>query len=49
VSVPVLGLGTKVLVFGSATLALYATGHSVLALVFALVIVANAVMVRLGR
>jgi hypothetical protein len=49
VSVPLLGLGTKLFVFGSATLALYATGHSVLAIVFAFVVVANAVMVRLGR
>ena len=42
VSVPLLGLGTKLLVFGSATLALYATGHRVLALVFVFVVVANA-------
>jgi hypothetical protein len=49
VSVPLLGLGTKFLVFGSATLVLYATGHRTLAVVFALVVVANAVVVRLGR
>jgi len=49
VSLPLLGLGTKLLVFGSATLALYATGHSVLALVFAIAVIANTVMVRLGR
>jgi hypothetical protein len=47
VSVPLLGLGTKLLVFGSATLALYATGQRVLALVF--VVVANAASIRLGR
>ena len=49
VSVPLLGLGTKLLVFGSATLALYATGHGVLALLFAIVVVANTIMVRLGQ
>jgi hypothetical protein len=48
VSVPLLGLGTKLLVFGSATLALYATGHSVLALVFAFVVVANTALIRFG-
>ena len=49
VSVPLLGLGTKFLVFGSATLALYATGHRNLAIVFAFVVVANAVLIRFGR
>ena len=49
VSVPLLGAGTKLLVFGSATLALYATGHGTLAIVFAVLVVANAVMVRIGR
>jgi hypothetical protein len=49
VSIPLLKLATKLLVFGSATLALYATGHRTLAIVFAFVVVANAVMVRLGR
>ena len=49
VSVPLLGSGTKLVVFGSATLALYATGHRALAFVFAIVVVANAIMVRLGR
>jgi Protein of unknown function (DUF2568) len=49
VSVPLLELGTKLLVFGSATLALYATGHRVLALVFVFVVVANAASIRLGR
>jgi hypothetical protein len=49
VSVPLLGAVTKLLVFGSATLALYATGHGILATVFAVLVVANAVMVRIGR
>jgi hypothetical protein len=49
VSLPLLGIGTKVLVFGSATLALYATGHLTLAVIFALVVVANAVSIRLAR
>ena len=49
VSVPLLGLGTKVVVFGSATLALYVTGHHVLAIVLAFLVVANAAMIRLGR
>jgi len=48
VSVSLLALGTKVLVFGSAALALYVTGHSNLAIVFALIVVANAVLVRIG-
>jgi hypothetical protein len=48
VSVPLLKPGTKLLVFGSATLALYATGHRTLAVVYAIVVVANTVMVRLG-
>jgi alpha-beta hydrolase superfamily lysophospholipase len=49
VSVPLLKLVTRFLVFGSAALALYATGHHVLAFVFAIVVVANTIMVRLGR
>lgn len=49
VSVPLLGAGTKLLVFGSATLALYATDHGTLGLAFAVLVVANAVMVRIGR
>jgi hypothetical protein len=48
VSVPLLGLVTKVIVFGSAAAALYATGHRALAIVFALIVVANAVLIRLG-
>ena len=49
VSVPPVRFGTKVLVFGSATLALYATGYRILAVVFALLVIANAVLIRLGR
>jgi hypothetical protein len=49
VSVPLVRFGTKVLVFGSATLALYATDHQTLALVFAFIVVANAALIRLGR
>ena len=48
VSVPLLKLGTRVLVFGSATAALYATDHETLAIIFAFVVVANAVSIRLG-
>jgi hypothetical protein len=48
VSVPLLALGTKLLVFGSATLALYATGHRTLAVVFAVLVIANTIMVRIG-
>jgi hypothetical protein len=49
VSVPLVRFGTKVLVFGSATLALYATDYQTLALVFAFIVVANAALIRLGR
>jgi Protein of unknown function (DUF2568) len=47
VSVPLVGLGVKLLVFGSAALALYATGHRVLAIAFAGLVVVNSVLVRL--
>jgi Protein of unknown function (DUF2568) len=47
VSVPLVGLGVKLLVFGSAALALYATGHRVLAIAFAVLVVVNSVLVRL--
>jgi hypothetical protein len=47
VSAPLLGLGVKLAVFGSATLALYATGHGLLALAFAALVVVNGVLVRL--
>ena len=49
VSVPLLGFGVKIIVFGSAAAVLYATGHRTLAIVFALIVVANAVLIRLGR
>ncbi|CAN5849836.1 hypothetical protein BH18ACT11_BH18ACT11_21650 [soil metagenome] len=45
VSVPPLRFAVKVVVFGAAALALYATGHHVLAVVFALIVVANAVLI----
>lgn len=48
VSVPLVGFGVKVVVFGSASLALYATGHHALAFVFATLVVLNAVLVRFG-
>ena len=47
VSTPVLKIGTQLAVFGSAALALYATGHGLLALIFVLVTVVNGVLVRL--
>jgi hypothetical protein len=49
VSVPLVGLGVKLIVFGSAVLALYSTGHRSLAAVFAVMIVANAALMRLGE
>jgi len=49
VSVPLLGFGVKIIVFGSAAAVLYVTGHRTLAIVFALIVVANAVLIRLGR
>ena len=48
VSVPLVGLGVKFIVFGSAVLALYATGHRTLAIVFAVIVVANGALIRLG-
>ncbi|HJQ28334.1 MAG TPA: DUF2568 domain-containing protein [Rubrobacter sp.] len=48
VSVPLLGLGVKLIVFGSAVVALYATGHRTLAIVFAVIVVANGALMRLG-
>jgi len=47
--VPLVRFGAKVLVFGPATLALYATEHRTFALVFASIVVANAALIRLGR
>jgi hypothetical protein len=37
----------KVLVFGSAAVALYATGHRILAIAFVVLVVVNSVLVRL--
>ena len=48
VSVPLVGLGVKFIVFGSAVVALYATGHRTLAIVFAVIVVANGALIRLG-
>jgi hypothetical protein len=48
VSVPLVGLGVKLIVFGSAAAALYATGHRALAIVFAAIVVANGALMRLG-
>jgi Protein of unknown function (DUF2568) len=47
VSVPLVGLGVQLLVFGSAALALYATGHRFLAIAFAILVVVNSLLVRL--
>jgi hypothetical protein len=47
VSVPLVGLGVKLTIFGSAAVPLYASGHRVLALAFVLLVVVNGVMVRL--
>jgi hypothetical protein len=47
VSVPLVALGVKVIVFGSAVAALYATGHRGLAIAFAVLGVVNSVLVRL--
>ena len=47
VSVPLVGLGVKLIVFGSAVAALYTTGHRKLAIAFAVLVVANSVLVRL--
>jgi Protein of unknown function (DUF2568) len=49
VSVPFLRFVVKVVVFGSASLALYATGHRALAVIFAFIVGANAALIRLGR
>ena len=49
VSVPIVGLGVKLIVFGSAAAALYATGHRALAAAFALLVAVNAVLARPQR
>ena len=41
-------LGTQLAVFGSAAVALYATARAALALTFAILVVVNSIMVRLG-
>jgi hypothetical protein len=46
VSLPLLGLGVKFIVFGSAGVALYATGHRALALIFAFLVIANGLLTR---
>jgi hypothetical protein len=47
VSVPLVGLGVKLIVFISAVAALYTTGHRGLAIAFAALVVVNSVLVRL--
>jgi hypothetical protein len=47
VSVPLVGFLVEVAVFGSAAVALFATGHRVLAIAFVLLVVVNSVLVRL--
>jgi hypothetical protein len=47
VSVPLVGLGVKVIVFGSAAVALYATGHRILAIAFVVLVAVNSALVRL--
>ena len=42
-------LAVKALVFGAATAALYATGHHTLAIVFAILVVANTIVVTIVR
>jgi hypothetical protein len=47
VSVPLVGFLVALAVFGSAAVALFATGHRVLAIAFVLLVVVNSVLVRL--
>ena len=47
VSVPLVGFLVELGVFGSAAVALFATGHRVLAVAFVLLVVLNSVLVRL--
>ena len=49
VSIPIAGLGVKLIVFGSAVAALYATGHRALAAAFALLVVVGPVTAKLSR
>ena len=46
VTLPLVRFGIKLLVFGSAAVALNATGHRTLVLTFAVLVVANAVMLQ---
>ena len=46
-SVPLVGLGVKVIVFGSAVAALYSAGHRGHAIAFAVLVLVNGVLVRL--
>jgi hypothetical protein len=46
VFVPLVGAGVKLLVFGSAAVALCATGHRILAIAFAILVVVNSILVR---
>jgi hypothetical protein len=47
VSVPLVGLVVKVIVFGSAVAALYTTDHRGLAIAFAVIVLVNSLLVRL--
>ncbi|MEU0499732.1 YrdB family protein [Nocardia sp. NPDC005998] len=46
---PLLAVATKVVVFGSATVGLWAMGYRSAAVVFVVVLVANLLMIRLGH
>ena len=48
VSAPLVGGAVKVIVFGSAVVALYVTGYHALAIVFALIVVTNTALIRLS-
>jgi hypothetical protein len=46
VSIPLVKVAVRLLVFGAATLALYATDHRALAAAFAVLVVVNSLLVR---
>jgi hypothetical protein len=46
-SIPLASVAVQLVVFGSATVALYAPGRHVLAITFVVLVVANSVLVRL--
>lgn len=48
VSAPLARVGVQVVVFGSAALALYASGHHGLAVSFVLLVISNSILVRLS-